>query len=124
MVVELELLEEGLAAHAAEEVLDPGVDPPQVPIKMPLLQEGRAAIGARKSPDLVVVDPVVLQLRRRQEHLVALRTRVAPEVDRPGCVRVFPDPVLLQVDQLLEAATAVLASERIFLRVSQQMSET
>ena len=124
MVVELELLEEGLAAHVAEEVLDPGVDPPQVPIEMPLLQEGRSAIGARKSPDLVVVDPVVLQLRRRQEHLVAFRTRVAPEVDRPGWVRMFPDPVLLQVDQLLEAATAVLASERIFLRVSQQMSET
>ena len=121
MVVELELLEEGLPARAAEEVLDSGMDSPQVAIQMPLLKEGRLAIGARKSPDLVVVDPVVLELGRRQEDLVAVRTRVAPELDRSGLVRMFPDPVLLQVDQLLESATAILTPKRIFLRMSQKM---
>jgi len=115
VVVELELLEEGLAANVAEEVPDPGVDPPEVPIQVPLLQEGGFAIGARKSPDLVVVDPVVLQLGRRQEDLVAFRTRVPPELGRAGLVRVLPDPVLLEVDHLLEPSAAVAASERVLL---------
>jgi hypothetical protein len=52
VVVELELFVEGLAAGAAEEVLDAGVDATQVTVEVTLLEKGGLAGGARVAANL------------------------------------------------------------------------
>ena len=111
MLVQLVLLVKGLPAVGAEKVLYPRVDPPQVAVEVPLLEEGRLAHGALERPQVVVVDHVVLELGRGEEVLVADITvvRLVAALLAPGVLALL---VLLEVDQLVEALLADVALER------------
>ena len=130
MLVQLVLLVKGLPAVGAEKVLYPRVDPPQMAVEVPLLEEGRLAHGALERPQVVVVDHVVLELGRGEEVLVADITvmRLVAALLAP---RVLALLVLLEVDQLVEALLAaafqspqsLLADHRIVAAARKQDSQ-